>query len=83
MFLGIFLNIVWKMNFNYSVHISFKNYVISKGDPPSPPCHLPVIRLGYPRPPPISDDVIFAQPLTSDHTSDVILEYLHVPAIDE
>ena len=34
--LGIFLTINWKMNFNYSVHVSFKNYVISKGDP-SPP----------------------------------------------
>ena len=32
MFWGIFLNIDWKMNFNYSVHVSFKNYVISKGD---------------------------------------------------
>ena len=51
MFLGIFLDIDWKMNFNYSVHVSFINYVISKGDPRPPLCHLPVIRLGYPRPP--------------------------------
>ena len=36
MFLGIFLDIDWKMNFNYSVHVSFINYVISKGDPRPP-----------------------------------------------
>ena len=52
------------MNFNYSVHVSFKYYVISKGDPHppmSPTCH----QVGGPPPPSIFDDIIFAQPLTT------------------
>ena len=60
MFSGTFKKEKVKYASIFYVHISFKNYVISKGDP-LPPCHLPVIRLGYPRPP-IFYDVIFAQP---------------------
>ena len=54
----------------------FCTYIINKlchlkVRPPPPLCHLPVIRLGYPRPP-ISDDVIFAQPVTASIVNIII-----------
>ena len=44
---GKILKIISKICFDIYVHILFKNYVIFGGDPLPPPCHLPVIRLGY------------------------------------
>ena len=54
MFLGIFLNINCKMNFNYSVHVSLKNYVISKEDPRPPYVTYLSSGWGTPAPPHIS-----------------------------
>ena len=62
MFWGIFLDIDWKINLNYSVHVSFINYVISKGDPHPP--YVTYLSSGWGTPaPPYFDDVIYAQPL--------------------
>ena len=64
MFWVIFSNIDWKMNFNYSVHLSFKNYVISKEDP-RPPYVTYQSSVWGTTALPYFDDVIYAQPLSS------------------